>query len=51
MIRAKIYARLIIKRKMTISDVSQKYPAYLDDVKQALIEMGHPELSEQEINL
>lgn len=48
MIRAKIYARLIIKGKMTISDVSQKYPAYLDDVKQALIEMGHPELTEQE---
>lgn len=46
MIRAKIYARLIIKGKMTISDVSQKYPVYLDDVKQALIEMGHPELTE-----
>lgn len=43
MIRAKIYARLIIKGKMTISDVPEKY---LENVNQTLIELGHPEFTE-----
>ena len=44
--RARIYARLIIKGRMTLMDVSEKYPTYLEDVKQSLIELGHPELAE-----
>lgn len=44
--RARIYARLIIKGRMTLTEVSEKYPAYLEEVKQSLIELGHPELAE-----
>ncbi len=41
---AKIYANLIIKGKKTIADVP---PDILEQVKQTLIEMGHPELAEE----
>lgn len=44
--RARIYARLIIKERMTLTEVSEKYPTYLEEVKQSLIELGHPELAE-----
>ncbi|WP_154456913.1 CD1375 family protein [Bilifractor porci] len=44
--RARIYARLIIKGRMTLTEVSEKYPTYLEEVKQSLIELGHPELTE-----
>lgn len=44
--RARIYARLIIKGRMTLTEVSEKYPTYLKEVKQSLIELGHPELAE-----
>ncbi len=44
--RARIYARLIIKGRMTLTEVSEKYPTYLEEVKQSLIELGHPELAE-----
>lgn len=44
--RAKILARLIIKGKMTLSEVSENLPNYLEDVKKYLIEFGHPELAE-----
>lgn len=44
--RARIYARLIIKGRMTLTEVSEKYSAYLEEVKQSLIELGHPELTE-----
>lgn len=44
--RARIYARLIIKKRMTLTEVSEKYPTYLEEVKHSLIELGHPELTE-----
>ena len=44
--RARIYARLIIKGRMTLKEVSEKYSTYLEEVKQSLIELGHPELTE-----
>ena len=44
--RARIYARLIIKGRMTLTEVSEKYPTYLEEVKQSWIELGHPELAE-----
>lgn len=44
--RARIYARLIIKGKMTLTEVAEKYPSYLEAVKESLIELGHPELAE-----
>lgn len=44
-IRAKILARLIIKGKMTLSEVSENLPNCLEDVKKYLVEFGHPELA------
>jgi hypothetical protein len=43
MIMAKIYMRLIIKRKKTIDQVPEKIR---EDVRQLLIDAGYPELAE-----
>ena len=41
---AKVYAALIIKRRKTIADVPEKIR---EDVKQALIDMGYPDLAKE----